>query len=216
MWYCGTVVIHLVLSSPHCRTSQQNDGSSEAWQSVQQRPEGWETCRNHPVRSSQRQTHSRFGGSGSSCWMGSCTTWWLLCWKTTTRSWRRPHQGEKYWSQQVPTCLSLSWLVFVGLGWSQRVSVGFRCSRFVSASLVFLFQMATHLPPDQAAIFLSLMTMEEQSFTPGDVLEAVRLNRDFPSALKFLTHSCPICQEQVSFSKVRDTSSESCLCCYFL
>ncbi|XP_073347595.1 E3 ubiquitin-protein ligase RNF31 isoform X2 [Pagrus major] len=62
-------------------------------------------------------------------------------------------------------------------------------------------KMATCLPPDQAAIFLSLMTMEEQSFTPGDVLEAVQLNQDFTSALKFLTHSCPICQEQVSFSK---------------
>lgn len=92
---------------------------------------------------------------------------------------------------------------------SQLVSAGLSWSRLVSASLLFLFQMATRLPPDQAAIFLSLMTMEEQSFTPGDVLEAVQLNRDFPSALKFLTHSCPICQEQVSFSNVRDTSSES-------
>lgn len=75
--------------------------------------------------------------------------------------------------------------------------------------LLFVLQMAAHLPPDQAAIFLSLMTMEGRSFSPGDVIEAVQLNRDFPSALKFLTHSCPICQEQVSFSKVREASSDS-------
>ncbi|XP_030258948.1 E3 ubiquitin-protein ligase RNF31 isoform X5 [Sparus aurata] len=74
-------------------------------------------------------------------------------------------------------------------------------------------KMATHLPPDQAAIFLSLMTMEEQSFTPGDVLEAVQLNRDFSSALKFLTHSCPICQEQVSFSKIITMTHCYCFLC---
>ncbi|KAM6989839.1 uncharacterized protein LKV04_009434 [Tautogolabrus adspersus] len=64
-------------------------------------------------------------------------------------------------------------------------------------------QMAACLHPDQAAIFLSLMTMEGRSFSPDDVIEAVQLTRDFLSALKFLTHCCPICQEQVSFSKIR-------------
>ncbi|XP_060941106.1 E3 ubiquitin-protein ligase RNF31 isoform X2 [Limanda limanda] len=62
-------------------------------------------------------------------------------------------------------------------------------------------QMVDHLPPDQAAIFLSLMRMEGRGFRPGDVMEAVRLNRDLPSALRFLTHCCPICQDQVTFSK---------------
>lgn len=61
---------------------------------------------------------------------------------------------------------------------------------------------AAQLPPDQAAVFLSLMAMEGRSFTLADVLEAVQINRDFASALRFLSHSCPICQEQVSFSKV--------------
>ncbi|XP_041805183.1 E3 ubiquitin-protein ligase RNF31 isoform X2 [Chelmon rostratus] len=74
-------------------------------------------------------------------------------------------------------------------------------------------KMASHLPPDQASIFISLMTMEGRSFIPGDVMEAVQLNRDFPSALKFLTHSCPICQEQVSFSKIITMTHCSCFLC---
>lgn len=64
--------------------------------------------------------------------------------------------------------------------------------------------MAALLPPDRAKTFLLLMSTPGHSFTLADVLEAVQLNRDFPSALKFLSHSCPICQEQVSFSQVHD------------
>lgn len=64
--------------------------------------------------------------------------------------------------------------------------------------------MAALLPPDRAKVFLLLMSTPGHSFTLADVLEAVQLNRDFPSALKFLSHSCPICQEQVSFSQVSD------------
>lgn len=63
-------------------------------------------------------------------------------------------------------------------------------------------QMAALLPPDRAQTFLLLMSTPGHSFTLAEVLEAVQLNRDFPSALKFLSHSCPICQEQVSFSQV--------------
>ncbi|XP_045907148.1 E3 ubiquitin-protein ligase RNF31 isoform X2 [Micropterus dolomieu] len=74
-------------------------------------------------------------------------------------------------------------------------------------------KMAARLPPNQAAIFLSLMTMEGRSFSPTDVMEAVQLNRDFPSALKFLTYSCPICQEQVSFSKIITMTHCSCFLC---
>lgn len=44
--------------------------------------------------------------------------------------------------------------------------------------------------------------MPERSFSLPDVVEAVRLSADLPSALRFLSHSCPICQEQVSFSQV--------------
>lgn len=74
-------------------------------------------------------------------------------------------------------------------------------------------KMATHLPPDRAAIFRSLMTMEGRGFSPHDVMEAVQLNRDFPSALKFLTHRCPLCQEQVSFSKIITMTHCSCFMC---
>lgn len=63
-------------------------------------------------------------------------------------------------------------------------------------------QMAALLPPDRAKTFLLLMSTPGHSFSLADVLEAVQLNRDLPSALKFLSHSCPICQEQVSFSQV--------------
>lgn len=83
-----------------------------------------------------------------------------------------------------------------------------RWAGIITINSLFLLQMAARLPPNQAAIFLSLMTMEGRSFSPTDVMEAVQLNRDFPSALKFLTYSCPICQEQVSFSKVRDVSCD--------
>ncbi|XP_067329876.1 E3 ubiquitin-protein ligase RNF31 isoform X3 [Channa argus] len=74
-------------------------------------------------------------------------------------------------------------------------------------------KMAVLLPPDQSAMFLSLMTMEGRSFSPGDVMEAVQLNRDFLSALRFLTHSCPICQDQVTFSKIITMTHCSCFMC---
>ncbi|XP_076601843.1 E3 ubiquitin-protein ligase RNF31 isoform X2 [Chaetodon auriga] len=74
-------------------------------------------------------------------------------------------------------------------------------------------QTAAGVDHIKASIFMSLMTMEGQSFSPGDVMEAVQLNRDFPSALKFLTHSCPICQEQVSFSKIITMTHCSCFLC---
>ncbi|XP_068998295.1 E3 ubiquitin-protein ligase RNF31 isoform X1 [Embiotoca jacksoni] len=74
-------------------------------------------------------------------------------------------------------------------------------------------KMAARLPPDQASVFLSLVTMEGRSFSPADVMEAVQLNRDFPSALRFLTHNCPICQDQVSFSKIITMTHCSCFLC---
>ncbi|XP_019964990.1 E3 ubiquitin-protein ligase RNF31 isoform X6 [Paralichthys olivaceus] len=74
-------------------------------------------------------------------------------------------------------------------------------------------KMVDHLPPDQAAIFLSLMRMEGRNFRPSDVMEAVRLNRDLPSALRFLTHCCPICQDQVTFSKIITMTHCSCFLC---
>lgn len=51
------------------------------------------------------------------------------------------------------------------------------------------------------------MTLQSRDFQPLEVLEAVQLNKDLPSALKYLSHTCPICQEQVTFSKVRAAGS---------
>ncbi|MEQ2159164.1 hypothetical protein GOODEAATRI_019782, partial [Goodea atripinnis] len=69
------------------------------------------------------------------------------------------------------------------------------------------------LSPDQAAVFLALITMNGRSFNTDDVIEAVQHNQDFPSALKFLTHTCPICHDQVSFSKIITMTHCSCFLC---
>ncbi|XP_018534596.1 E3 ubiquitin-protein ligase lubel isoform X3 [Lates calcarifer] len=74
-------------------------------------------------------------------------------------------------------------------------------------------KMAARLSPDRAAIFFSLMKMKGRSFSPSDVMEAVQLNKDLPSALRFLTHSCPICQDQVTFSKIITMTHCSCFLC---
>uniref|UniRef100_A0A3B4Y4F8 Si:dkey-181m9.8 n=1 Tax=Seriola lalandi dorsalis TaxID=1841481 RepID=A0A3B4Y4F8_SERLL len=95
---------------------------------------------------------------------------------------------------------------------SQSVSVSLRCSQVVSV-LLCPPQMVSRLPPDQATMFLSLMRMKGRSFSPSDVMEAVQLNRDLPSALRFLTHSCPICQDQVTFSKIITMTHCSCFLC---
>ncbi|XP_068565391.1 E3 ubiquitin-protein ligase RNF31 [Cebidichthys violaceus] len=81
------------------------------------------------------------------------------------------------------------------------------------AAGVDLITMAARLPPDQSASFLSLVTMEGRSFSPSDVMEAIQLSKDLPSALRFLTHSCPICQDQVSFSKIITMTHCSCFLC---
>ncbi|KAM4605060.1 E3 ubiquitin-protein ligase RNF31 isoform 2-T2 [Polymixia lowei] len=69
------------------------------------------------------------------------------------------------------------------------------------------------LPPDKAAMFRSLLAMEGRCFNTTDVMEAVQLNRDLHSALKYLSHTCPICQDQVSFSKITTMTHCSCAFC---
>ncbi|KAM9459397.1 uncharacterized protein ACWYII_011014 isoform 3-T3 [Salvelinus alpinus] len=74
---------------------------------------------------------------------------------------------------------------------------------------------------DKAAIFHSLLSLEGRSFSQADVEEAVQSCRDLPSALKYLSHECPICREQVSFSKIITMTHcpcafcESCFKAYF-
>ncbi|KAM9321716.1 E3 ubiquitin-protein ligase RNF31 isoform 2-T2 [Pholidichthys leucotaenia] len=94
---------------------------------------------------------------------------------------------------------------------SQQVSDVSSRTQVVSAGVHL--QIAAQLPSDQAAVFTSLMTVEGRCFSPTDVLEAVQLNRDFPSALRFLSHRCPICQDQVSFSKIITMTHCSCFLC---
>ncbi|XP_034039053.1 E3 ubiquitin-protein ligase RNF31 isoform X2 [Thalassophryne amazonica] len=69
------------------------------------------------------------------------------------------------------------------------------------------------LPPDKVTMFLSLLSFEGKNFSTDDVLQAVQLNKDVSSALKFLTHTCPICQDQVSFAKIVTMTHCSCFLC---
>ncbi|KAG9355947.1 hypothetical protein JZ751_000791 [Albula glossodonta] len=77
------------------------------------------------------------------------------------------------------------------------------------------------VPWDKANMFRSLLSLEGRSFAPEDVLEAVQSCRDLPSALRYLSHECPICREQVSFSKIITMTHcpcafcESCFKAYF-
>ncbi|KAJ3594499.1 hypothetical protein NHX12_003806 [Muraenolepis orangiensis] len=70
-----------------------------------------------------------------------------------------------------------------------------------------------HLPAEKAMMFRSLMTLQSRDFQPLEVLEAVRLNKDLASALKYLSHTCPICQEQVTFSKMVTMTHCPCALC---
>ncbi|KAJ8011103.1 hypothetical protein DPEC_G00054710 [Dallia pectoralis] len=74
-------------------------------------------------------------------------------------------------------------------------------------------QVPPSIPGDKAYIFQSLLSLEGRSFNPSDVEEAVNSCRDFPSALKYLSHECPICREQVSFSKVITMTHCPCAFC---
>ncbi|XP_023191820.1 E3 ubiquitin-protein ligase RNF31-like isoform X2 [Xiphophorus maculatus] len=76
-----------------------------------------------------------------------------------------------------------------------------------------LRKVSAHLSPDRAAVFMALITMTGRSFSTDDVIEAVQHNPDLPSALKFLTHTCPICRDQVSFSKIITMTHCSCFLC---
>ncbi|KAF3857556.1 hypothetical protein F7725_010757 [Dissostichus mawsoni] len=76
-------------------------------------------------------------------------------------------------------------------------------------------QIAAGLPPDQKITFLSLLK-EGRGFRPADVLEAVQLSPDYPSALRFLTHCCPLCQEQIiSMTHCSCFLCESCFKAFF-
>uniref|UniRef100_A0A3B5MQT8 Uncharacterized protein n=1 Tax=Xiphophorus couchianus TaxID=32473 RepID=A0A3B5MQT8_9TELE len=90
---------------------------------------------------------------------------------------------------------------------------GFYLSSVSLGAGAFLGYVSAHLSPDRAAVFMALITMTGRSFSTDDVIEAVQHNPDLPSALKFLTHTCPICRDQVSFSKIITMTHCSCFLC---
>uniref|UniRef100_A0A3Q3KGM7 Uncharacterized protein n=1 Tax=Monopterus albus TaxID=43700 RepID=A0A3Q3KGM7_MONAL len=83
----------------------------------------------------------------------------------------------------------------------------------VSNLSLLVYEMRQAFEKDTPLYTRYPMRMEGRSFNPADVMEAVQLNRDFPSALRFLTHSCPICQDQVTFSKIITMTHCSCFLC---
>ncbi|XP_061111563.1 uncharacterized protein si:dkey-181m9.8 isoform X1 [Conger conger] len=66
---------------------------------------------------------------------------------------------------------------------------------------------------DKVHVFHSLLSLEGRSFSPEEALEAAQSCRDLASALRYLSHECPICREQVSFSKIITMTHCSCAFC---
>ncbi|XP_042187877.1 uncharacterized protein si:dkey-181m9.8 isoform X3 [Callorhinchus milii] len=83
----------------------------------------------------------------------------------------------------------------------------------------------THNPPmsllstpagvsqDKSSLFQSLVNLEDQNFNVEDVIEAVKSSLDYDSALRFLSHECPICSDNVSFNKIVMMTHCSCSFC---
>ncbi|XP_066579994.1 E3 ubiquitin-protein ligase lubel isoform X2 [Amia ocellicauda] len=69
------------------------------------------------------------------------------------------------------------------------------------------------VPKEKSHVFQSLLTLEGRSFSVDDVMEAVQSNRDYDSALRYLSHECPICRDLVSFSKIITMTHCSCAFC---
>lgn len=70
-----------------------------------------------------------------------------------------------------------------------------------------------NVPFEKAEMFNIILSQDGCTFNPADVLEAVQTCQDVPSALKYLSHDCPICREQVSFSKMITMTHCSCTFC---
>uniref|UniRef100_A0A673FGR6 Si:dkey-181m9.8 n=1 Tax=Sinocyclocheilus rhinocerous TaxID=307959 RepID=A0A673FGR6_9TELE len=77
----------------------------------------------------------------------------------------------------------------------------------------FPIQLKSGVQGEKAEMFRSILSLEGCSFSSTDVLEAVQSCRDLPSALKYLCHDCPICQEQVSFNRMVTMTHCSCTFC---
>ncbi|XP_043945300.1 E3 ubiquitin-protein ligase RNF31-like isoform X2 [Protopterus annectens] len=69
------------------------------------------------------------------------------------------------------------------------------------------------LPDEKYWIFRLLINIEERHFSLEEAAEAARSSIDFDSALRYLSHECPICNEQVSFNKIITMTHCSCAFC---
>ncbi|XP_067831514.1 uncharacterized protein si:dkey-181m9.8 isoform X2 [Heptranchias perlo] len=69
------------------------------------------------------------------------------------------------------------------------------------------------LSKEKSEIFQSLLSLQDQNFNAEDVMEVVQSGLNYESALRYLSHECPICREQVSFSKIVTMIHCSCSFC---
>ncbi|GCB69913.1 uncharacterized protein [Scyliorhinus torazame] len=69
------------------------------------------------------------------------------------------------------------------------------------------------LPREKSDIFQRLLSLQDQNFSTEDVMEAVQSGLNYESALRYLSHECPICSEHVSFSKIVTMTQCNCSFC---
>ncbi|XP_032875472.1 E3 ubiquitin-protein ligase RNF31 isoform X2 [Amblyraja radiata] len=66
---------------------------------------------------------------------------------------------------------------------------------------------------EKSDLFQRLLSTDDQNFSAEDVMEVVQSGLNYESALRYLSHECPICSEQVSFSRVVTMTHCSCSFC---
>ncbi|XP_051879051.1 E3 ubiquitin-protein ligase RNF31-like isoform X4 [Pristis pectinata] len=66
---------------------------------------------------------------------------------------------------------------------------------------------------EKSELFQRLLSTEDQNFSVEDVMEVVQSGLNYESALRYLSHECPICSEHVSFSRVVTMTHCSCSFC---
>ncbi|XP_078072185.1 uncharacterized protein LOC144495711 [Mustelus asterias] len=76
-----------------------------------------------------------------------------------------------------------------------------------------LLSIPVALPREKSEIFQRLLSLQDQNFNAEDVLEVVQSDLNYESALRYLSHECPICRERVSFSKIVTMTHCSCSFC---
>ncbi|XP_067887783.1 E3 ubiquitin-protein ligase lubel [Heterodontus francisci] len=69
------------------------------------------------------------------------------------------------------------------------------------------------LPREKSEMFQRLLSLQDQNFNADDVMEVVHSGLNYESALRYLSHECPICREHVSFSKIVTMTHCSCSFC---